>query len=115
MLTHGGIEANPEKCTAIIEMQSPNNIIEVQRLIGCLTAISRFLPKLAEQTQPIIQLLKKSAKFSWNDEYEQVFQNLKTTLTSPPTPPRLHHRIKSHCKRNVGPRNHWYPTLCILR
>ena len=59
MLTQRGIEANPEKCKAIIEMRSPTNIKEVQRLIGRLTVISRFLPKLAEQTQPIIQLLKK--------------------------------------------------------
>ena len=54
MLTQRDIEANPEKCTAIIEMWSPNNIKEVQRLIGRLTAISKFLLKLAEQTQPII-------------------------------------------------------------
>ena len=84
MLTQRGIEANPEKCTAIIEIQSPNNIKDVQRLIGRLTAITRFLPKLPEQTQPIIQLLKKFAKFSWNAECELVFHNLKTTLTSPP-------------------------------
>jgi len=84
MLTQRGIEANPEKCNAIIEMRSPASIKEVQRLIGRLTAISRFLPKLAEQTQPIIQLLKNSVKFTWNDNCEQVFQKLKTTLTSPP-------------------------------
>jgi len=84
MLTQRDIEANPEKCTTIIEMRSPNNIKEVQRLIGHLTAISRFLPKLAEETQTIIQLLKKSTKFSWNDECEKVVQTLKTTLTSPP-------------------------------
>jgi len=84
MLTQRGIEANPEKCKAIIEMRSPTNIKEVQRLIGRLTAISRFLPKLAEQTQPIIQLLKKSARFTWTDDCEQIFQKLKTTLSSPP-------------------------------
>ena len=67
-----------------MEMRSPTSVKEVQRLIGRLTAISRFLAKLAEQTQPIIQLLKKSAKFMWNDDCEQVFQKLKTTLTSPP-------------------------------
>jgi len=54
MLTQHDIEANPEKCNAIIEMRSPNNVNEVQRLIGRLTPISCFLPKLAEQTQPII-------------------------------------------------------------
>jgi len=84
MLTQRGIEANPEKCKAIIEMRSPTTVKEVQRLIGRLTAISRFLPKLAEQTQPIIQLLKKSTRFTWTDDCEQIFQKLKTTLTSPP-------------------------------
>ena len=84
ILTQRGIEANPEKCNAIIEMWSPTNVKEVQCLIGRLTAISRFLPKLAEQTQPIIQLLKKSARFTWNDDCEQIFQKLKTTLTSRP-------------------------------
>jgi len=84
MLTQRGIEANPEKCKAIIEMRSPTTIKEVQRLIGRLTVISRFLPKLAEQTQPIVQLLKKSTRFTWTDDCEQIFQKLKTTLTSPP-------------------------------
>jgi len=83
MLTQRDIEANPEKCKAIIEMRSPT-IKEVQRLIGCLTAISRFLPKLAEQTKPIVKLLKKFACFTWTGDYEQIFQKLKTTLTSPP-------------------------------
>jgi len=55
----------------------------IDRLIGRLTTISRFLPTLVEQIQPIIQLLKKSAKFTWNDDCEQIFQKLKTTLTSP--------------------------------
>jgi len=77
MLTQRGIEA-------IIEMRCPTTVKEVQHLIGRLTAISRFLPKLAEQTQPIIQLLKKSTRFTWTDDCEQIFQKLKRTLTSPP-------------------------------
>ena len=70
VLTQRDIEANPEKCKAIIEMRSPTTVKEVQRLIGRLTAISRFLPKLAEQTQPIIQLLKKSTRFTCTDDCE---------------------------------------------
>ena len=65
-------------------MCSPTNVKEVQRLIGRLTAISRFLLQLTEQTEQIIRLLRKSTKFSWNDDCKKVFQNLKTTLTSPP-------------------------------
>ena len=84
MLTQRKIEVNPEECKAIIEMCSPTNAKEVQHLVGHLTAISRFLPKLVEQVRPIVQLLKNSAKFSWNDECEKFFQDLKITLTSPP-------------------------------
>jgi len=43
MLTHRGIKANPE-------MRSPNGLKEIQRLIGRLTSLSRFVPKLAERT-----------------------------------------------------------------
>jgi len=70
MLTQRGIEANSERCRTIIEIRGPTSIKEVQRLIGRLMAIFRFLPKLAKQTQPIIQLLKKFAKFTWNDDCE---------------------------------------------
>ncbi|RDY04738.1 hypothetical protein CR513_11511, partial [Mucuna pruriens] len=33
MLTHRGIEANPDKCEAITKMKSPQNMKEMQRLI----------------------------------------------------------------------------------
>jgi len=54
MLTHRGIEANPEKCQAIVNMPSPANIKEIQRLVGRLTVLSRFMPKLAERIQPML-------------------------------------------------------------
>jgi len=53
MLTQRGIEANPEKCRAITEIRSPENVKEIQRFIGRLTTLSRFVPKLAEKTKPI--------------------------------------------------------------
>ena len=49
MLTYRGIEANLNKCQAIVEMRSPKNIKEIQKLFGKLTAMSRFIPKLAEK------------------------------------------------------------------
>ena len=84
MLTHRGIEANPEKCKAISEMRSPNSIKEIQRLIGRLTALSRFVPKLAEKMRPMVQLLKKASRFEWSTECEEIFLQLKTFLSSPP-------------------------------
>ena len=84
MLTHRGIEANSEKCMAITEMRSPNRLKEIQRQIGQLTSLSRFVPKLAERTKSIIKLLKKTTKFEWTTKCEHNFLQLKAFLASPP-------------------------------
>nr|KYP33112.1 Transposon Ty3-I Gag-Pol polyprotein [Cajanus cajan] len=41
LLTHRGIEANPEKCSAIINMRSPTTVKEVQQLTGRMASLSR--------------------------------------------------------------------------
>jgi len=63
MLTHRGINTNPDKCQAIIDLRSSANVKEIQRLVGRLTALSRFMPKLAERIQPLLKLMKKAQKF----------------------------------------------------
>nr|KYP69036.1 Retrovirus-related Pol polyprotein from transposon 17.6 [Cajanus cajan] len=84
MLSVRGIQANPDKCQTIIDMRNPKNIKEVQQLIGILTSLSRFIPRLLERTKPILKLLKKIKEFQWAKECEETFQALKETLASPP-------------------------------
>ncbi|XP_072064426.1 uncharacterized protein [Arachis hypogaea] len=85
ILTSRGIEANPEKCQAILDMHSPKTIKEVQRLTGRLAALSRFLPCLAAKSFNFFQCLKKTARhFSWNEECEEAFMGLKQFLSKPP-------------------------------
>nr|KYP38827.1 Retrovirus-related Pol polyprotein from transposon 17.6 [Cajanus cajan] len=84
MLSKRGIEANPDKCQAVINMRSPLNVKEVQRLAGRIASLARFLPCMADRSRPIMSLLKKATKFKWTDECESAFQNFKTILTAPP-------------------------------
>jgi len=42
-------------------MRSPENIKEVQQLLGRMTALSRFVPRLAKKTRPMVQLLPPSS------------------------------------------------------
>ena len=81
MLTHKGIEVNPDKCKAITEMRSPKNLKEVQQLLGRLTALSRFVPCLAERIRPMAQMLRKMSKFNWNKTCEGIFGQLKEFLS----------------------------------
>ncbi|XP_017417482.1 uncharacterized protein LOC108328172 [Vigna angularis] len=84
MLTSRGIKANPDKCEAVLQMQSPTTLKEVQRLVGRLTALSRFIPKLAERVRPVLRRMKKGAGSVWDAECERAFQDVKTILLNPP-------------------------------
>ena len=77
MLTHRGIEANPEKSSTITKMHSRENDKEIQRLIGRLTTLSRFVSRLEKKTKPIVQLLCKVTKFQWTEECHGIFLQLK--------------------------------------
>ncbi|KAK7281396.1 hypothetical protein RIF29_09353 [Crotalaria pallida] len=79
-----GIEANPDKCKAILEMRSPANLKEVQQLTGRVAALSRFLSQAARKALPWYQLLRKNKEFLWDEHYEQAFVQLKEYLSSPP-------------------------------
>jgi len=84
MLTNRGIEANLDKCEAIMKMRSPTNLKEVQRLVGKLNALARFLPVLAERTKSIVKLLKKAESFEWNEQCEPAFSQIKSITAEPP-------------------------------
>uniref|UniRef100_A0A2N9F5L1 RNase H type-1 domain-containing protein n=1 Tax=Fagus sylvatica TaxID=28930 RepID=A0A2N9F5L1_FAGSY len=77
-----GIEANPKKIKAILEMQPPKNIKEVQRLTGRVAALNRFMSRSTDKCLPFFKTLKKA--FEWTDECHQAFEELKKYLTKPP-------------------------------
>jgi hypothetical protein len=43
MISHRGIDPNPEKVSAITKMKAPESLHYVQKLTGCMTALSRFI------------------------------------------------------------------------
>jgi hypothetical protein len=49
IISHRGIEANPEKIEAIIRMEAPQSQKKVQRLTGCMAALSRFISRLGKK------------------------------------------------------------------
>jgi hypothetical protein len=86
LVSYRGIEANPEKIKAIEVMRPPTRIKDIQKLTGSLAALSRFISRLAERALPFFKLLRKSGPFSWTEEAEQAFQELKQHLASLPIP-----------------------------
>jgi hypothetical protein len=46
-----------------MRMEAPRSQKKVQRLTGCMTALSRFISRLGDKGMPFYKLLKKVDKF----------------------------------------------------
>ena len=82
MVSQRGIEVNPEKIRAIMELEPPKTIKEVPSLNGKIAALNRFVSKAMDKCLPFFHILRKS--FEWTDECQKAFEELKKYLSSPP-------------------------------
>jgi hypothetical protein len=55
-----GIEANPKKIAAITNMGPIKDLEGIQRVMGCLAALSRFISRLSERGLPLYRPLRKA-------------------------------------------------------
>ena len=82
IVNNRGIEANPYKIKAVIDMLPPLNTKDIQRLTGRIAALSRFVSRANDKCRPFFQALKTA--FQWYAHCQEAFMALKTYLSSPP-------------------------------
>jgi hypothetical protein len=75
-----GIEANPTKIDAIMQMQPPTSRKSMQQLTGKLASLNRFISRSAEWSLPFFEVLKGTDLFSWGPKQQKAFKNLKSYL-----------------------------------
>ncbi|XP_058070971.1 uncharacterized protein LOC131220014 [Magnolia sinica] len=75
-----GIEANPDKIKALLDMSSPRTIKEIQCLTERVVALGWFISRAINKCLPFLQQLKGRKKAEWILECEQAFQQLKQYL-----------------------------------
>ena len=74
MVTHRGIEVNPDHIKAINGLQAPRNPKEVQKLTGMTAALNRFISRSGDRCRPFFLLLHKWKGFEWTEECVVAFQ-----------------------------------------
>jgi hypothetical protein len=84
IVSERGIEVNPKKIAAITKMGHIRDLKGVQRVMGCLADLSRFISRLGEKALPLYRLLKKSEHFSWTLKAEEALAKLNTTISNSP-------------------------------
>jgi hypothetical protein len=103
LVSHRGIEANPTKIQAIMDMAPPQSTKDIQRLTGRLATLNRFISKSTERSLPFLKTLRGAKDFVWGPERAAAFESLKqhlsdlATLTSTdPSLPLLLYIVASH-------------------
>ena len=65
-------------------MPTPTNVVELQRALGMVTFLGRFISNLSARTAPLRSLLQKDIDWQWRDEHEVAWTGLKETLSGHP-------------------------------
>ena len=84
LLTSQGLNPNPERVQAINEMSTPTNKARVQRFLGMIGYVHKFIPNLSEVAKPLHILLSKEVAWHWEQEQINAFDTLKRLLTRAP-------------------------------
>jgi hypothetical protein len=84
IVSQRGIEPNPNKVTTLERMGPIRDLKGVQKVLGCLATLSRFISRLGEKGLPLYRLLKKHERFSWTVEAQEALDKLKATLAYAP-------------------------------
>ncbi|XP_073035355.1 uncharacterized protein [Primulina eburnea] len=84
MVSVRGIEANPEKISAVLNMSPPKTLKGIQELTGRIAALNRFISRSADKGLPFFKVLRQGSRFKWTDECQQAFSSLKKYLTTSP-------------------------------
>ena len=79
-----GLSTHTEKVKAIMELERPKKLSQLQVLLGMVVYFSAFIPYYASICVPLFQLLRKGHKWKWGVEQEHAFQSAKSALNASP-------------------------------
>ena len=77
------IHPDPMKTKAISEFPPPHNVKDLQRFMGMVNHLGKFIPQLADISEPIRHLLFKDNTWLLADPQQTAFEKIKTAVVSP--------------------------------
>ena len=84
IISSRGIEVDKEKIELISKLPSPKNVKTVRKFLGHAGFYRRFIKDFSKIAKPLYKLLEKDAKFVWEKECQESFEELKSHLTTAP-------------------------------
>ena len=84
-VTPNGVTPTKPKCDAILNLEHPKTLKQLGSFMGCIHHLIKFLPNLAQLSEPLRPLLSKAItksqnKIDWKDIHTEAFKNVKTQI-----------------------------------
>ena len=79
-----GLSTHEEKVKAILELDRPRKLSQLQTFLGMVVYFSAFIPYYAFICAPLFHLLRKDCRWKWGAEEEHAFQSAKEALQGSP-------------------------------
>jgi len=79
-----GIAVDPAKIEFVVKWERPQTVTEVRSFLGLMGYYRRFVEGFSKLVSPLSQLTRKDQPFSWTDECEVCFEDMKRRLTIAP-------------------------------
>jgi hypothetical protein len=83
-ISGSGIKPLKSNVDAILRIPTPTNRKELLRFICTAAYYMKFIPDFADMCAPLRQLLKDDVEWSWSDECQSRFEDIKQKLTKAP-------------------------------
>ncbi|XP_038151255.1 uncharacterized protein K02A2.6-like [Cyprinodon tularosa] len=84
IFTCEGLKADPTKTAAISAMPVPTDVTSLQRFLGMVNYLGKYIQNLSEIAAPLRQLTHKETAWCWFQQHQEAFDRLKACLSSPP-------------------------------
>ncbi|KAL5264194.1 hypothetical protein ACHWQZ_G005321 [Mnemiopsis leidyi] len=79
-----GVKPDPDKIRDVLDMPKPTDRTGVQRILGMINFLAKFIPNMSTITQPLRILLVKETEFVWTSQQDKALEEIKRVLTSSP-------------------------------
>ena len=79
--SEAGIKPDKSKIQDILQMPRPDSKEDLHRFLRMLNYLSQFIPKFADKTHPLRELLKQNTPWIWDSDYDVIYESLKREVT----------------------------------
>ena len=83
-LTPDGIKVNPKRIEAIIQMDPPQNVANLQSFNDMVNYLKKFSPVLSKLSEPLRRLCKSGVNWAWESEQQHAFEAIKQVIMTLP-------------------------------